>query len=57
MKRKTMKDPITFTLRLEEELHNKLVEVADAKGVSVSAVMRWAVMSYFEKEKVDASGS
>lgn len=54
MRRKTMKDPVTCTLRLEEELHNKLLKEAEAKGVSVSAVMRWAVMSYFEEGKKDA---
>ena len=53
MRRKTMKDPVTFTLRLEEELHNKLLKEAEAKAVSVSAVMRWAVMSYFEDGKKD----
>lgn len=51
MKRKTMKDPVTFTLRIEEEIYNKLLKEAEDKGVSVSAVMRWAVVSYLEKGK------
>ena len=49
MKRKTMKDPVTFTLRIEEEIYNKLLKEAEDKGVSVSAVMRWAVVAYFKE--------
>jgi predicted HicB family RNase H-like nuclease len=49
MKRKTMKDPVTFTLRIEEEIYNKLLKEAEDKGVSVSAVMRWAVVAYLGK--------
>ena len=53
MRRKAMKDPVMFTLRLEEELHDKIVKEAEEKGVSVSAVVRWAVVSYLEKGKKD----
>ena len=54
MKRKTMKDPIMFTLRVEEELHNRLIKEAEDKGVSVSAVVRWAVVSYLKNEDVQS---
>lgn len=40
----------TINVTLPEELYNKMKEVADRKGLSVAALIRYASAEYLEKE-------
>ncbi len=51
-KRIQMKSPVHMTWRLEEELYERVVEAAEAAGVSVSAFVRNVI-----KREVASGGS